>query len=378
MIGIFLLIGRFTRCAAMIEYDPDNLNSQLPGGHAAAKYWNGPRLILATAMGLAGIAIGSYMIYSRLPGDEAVQSARAKAGGQLRPSAFSLNIDKLQVPSEDIKRGGPPKDGIPSVTNPKTVSVNEADFLNDDDRVIGVTVDKQSRAYPIRMLNYHECVNDQLGGLYIAVVYCPLCDSVSVLNRKLGNQVREFGISGLLLNSNVLLYDRTDQALWTQVGFKAISGPLAGKSLKHINDWELTTFGQWRKTHPDSSVVTFETGFKRSYERNPYGYYFKDDALVFSVTSKDDRYKNKTPIIGVKLGKTTIAYPIAVIRAAPNGVLRDKIGNDEIELRAGPETGAVRIVKAPRKALVIHTFWFAWAAFHPDTKVYQAKSDSSK
>jgi hypothetical protein len=356
----------------------NKLDSQGSSGKIPPAYWNGTRLFFAAAMVLVGIAIGATMIYLRLPTDEAIGAARAKSARHQRPNAFSLNFDNLKVSAQSIKRGGPPKDGIPSLTEPKTVPVSEADFLNDDDRVIGITVDNHSRAYPIGVLNYHECINDQLGGLPIAVIYCPLCDSVSVLNRKLGNQVREFGISGLLLNSNVLLYDRTDQALWTQVGLQSISGPLAGKSLKHINNWELTTFGQWRKTHPDSSVVTFETGYKRRYKQNPYGDYFKDDALVFPVSSKSNRYKNKMRVIGVKLGATVIAYPVTAIQQSPKGVLQDKIGNNEIELRADAKTGAVQILKSPAKAQIVHTFWFTWFAFHPETKVYQAKNTSSK
>ena len=120
-------------------------------------------------------------------------------------------------------------------------------------RIIGVSLGGQDRAYPFRALMYHEAVNDEVGGVPIAVVYCPLCDSVTVVDRRLAARIYTFGVSGLLYNSNVLLFDRTDDALWSQVGLTAISGPNAGRSLSHL-PWEITTAGDWRTRHADSNA----------------------------------------------------------------------------------------------------------------------------
>jgi len=346
----------------------DQSNSADDGSPAA--YWTPPRLLLALVLVLAGAGIAFFMIQSQLESERVKDLQLAVEDFE---SAHHLNFDNLQVPAKHIEAGGPPKDGIPALTKPKTIKTKDATFLTDTDRLVAVTIDDQSRAYPIRVLNYHECINDELAGIPIAVIYCPLCDSVSVVSRKLGNQVREFGISGLLLNSNVLLYDRTDQALWTQLGFKAISGPLAGKSLSHLDNWRLTTFGQWRKAKPDSTIVNLKTGYIRNYARNPYRSYFTDDALMFSVSHKRARFKNKTPIIGIKLGDTARAYPIATIKAAPDGRIRDRIGSSFVELRADPKSGSIEIIKSPPDAQVAHTFWFSWVAFHPKTQVYVPK-----
>lgn len=122
------------------------------------------------------------------------------------PAAFDL--EKANVPVDEIHSGGPPKDGIPALTNPEFIAGNQASYLGPSDRVIGVVAGSEARAYPLRILNYHEIVNDRIGQLSIAVTYCPLCDSAAVFDRRTPLGEREFGVSGLLYNSNVLLYDR--------------------------------------------------------------------------------------------------------------------------------------------------------------------------
>ena len=224
-----------------------------------------------------------------------------------------FNTDGLLIPVSRLLSGGPGKDGIPSLTNPRTVSVSQADFLKDHSRVIGVNLGGESRVYPIAVLNWHEIINDRLGtgvGVDIAVIYCPLCDSASVVERTLNGHTYEFGISGLLYNSNVLFFDRTDEALWTQVGHQALSGPNRGMSLKHLAGWEITTFGDWKARYPDSTVVTFDTGHKRAYGRNPYARYFKHDRVSFPLDHMDTRHKNKELVIGLQLGELSRAYPV--------------------------------------------------------------------
>ncbi len=275
----------------------------------------------------------------------------------------------LKLPRQRILSGGPPKDGIPSLTKPDTVPIAGAPFAPQH-RVVGVTVNGESRAYPIAILNHHECVNDELGGAPIAVIYCPLCDSVSVVDRRLGDKTYEFGISGLLFNSNVLLYDRTDNALRSQVGLKAVSGPNAGRSLKHLNDWGIVPLEQWQKEHPNSTVLDTRTGHGRRYNANPYASYFTSDRLMFPAEPHDDRFRNKAPVVGVQSGGLLRAYPIEYLSALADGKLVDTIGESAVELHVDPDSGAVSVVQIPPGAQVVHTFWFAWAAFHPDTQVF--------
>jgi hypothetical protein len=294
----------------------------------------------------------------------AAQSGRSTdAGGDGLLSPF--NTSDLQVEPGQLRSGGPPKDGIPSLTNPKTVAVGEADLLDAGDRVVGVEIAGQARAYPLRLLNYHEIVNDRLGDTPIAVIYCPLCDSASVVDRRIQGETLEFGVSGLLMNSNVVFYDRTDQALWSQVGLKALSGPHAGQSLKHL-PWQLTTFSAWQETHPDSRVVSLDTGYDRNYRRNPYAGYFNNDRLMFPVEPRDDRLPRKARVIGITFDGVTRAYPLNALAEA--GRIEDEIAGQRVVLTHKPEGAHVTV--QPDEAKVIHTFWFAFWAFHPDTQLH--------
>ena len=286
------------------------------------------------------------------------------------PGLEQFDLTNLLIPRERILSGGPAKDVIPSLVQPETVSVRKVDFLQPTDRVVGVTIDGQSRAYPINVLNWHEAINDEMGGRPIVVIYCPLCDSVSVVDRRIGSNVYTFGISGWLYNSNVLLYDRTDQALWSQVGLQAISGPNAGKFLQHLS-WELVPFQVWRDRHPDSTVVTLNTGHLRDYGRNPYLRYFDHDELMFPVEPVDLRMKPKIPVVGVQRGDVARAYPVHTVREAAGGRVVDEMRGAAIEIEADPSSNAVRVVRVPADARVVHTFWFAWAAFHPETQIYK-------
>ncbi|MEX0745469.1 MAG: DUF3179 domain-containing protein [Phycisphaeraceae bacterium] len=282
-----------------------------------------------------------------------------------------FNIDNLTIPRDEILRGGPPKDAIPAITDPDVTSVADAEFLRLDDRVVGITIEGETRAYPIRLLNWHEAVNDRLGDTPFAVIYCPLCDSASVVDRRIDGEVLEFGISGLLYNSNVLLYDRTHEALWSQIGFEAVSGPYAGRSLEHL-PWELTTFERWRQKHADSTVATFNTGHRRDYTRNPYEQYFQQDGLMFPAKGgDDDRLPPKEPVVGVQVGGFARAYPIDRVASAPDGRVEDHLDQARIVLEAGPDDQHIRVIETPEGARVVHTFWFAWVAFHPETTVFE-------
>ncbi len=337
--------------------------------------WTPTRVLMAVLV--VGTAAAVVAVVANVTLGERGLAARTSGTlGAVRPAptrpdvADSFSFDNLLISRADILHGGPPKDGIPALGNPTTVSVADADFLQPDDRVIGVSINDQSRAYPIVVLAQHEAVNDVLAEIPILVVYCPLCDSVSVLDRRLDGEIHEFGVSGLLYNSNVLLYDRSDDSLWSQLGFSAISGPNAGTSLPHLG-WELTTFADWSNRHPESTVLSFDTGHQRNYRSNPYGDYFETDRLIFPVANFDARLNHKDRIIAVKLGEAVKAYPISEIQRAPDGVVRDTINGQTIVLEADAQTGAVRVVEAPANAFIAHTFWFAWVAFEPDTQVYR-------
>ncbi len=344
--------------------------------HRDVRYWTPLRVMSGVAMSVALIGLVIYAQWD----DVAVflRGSPHRVSYQVGVAPVSLgeqfDFTNLQIDRKRIVHGGPPKDGIPSITNPETVPISEADFMRPTDRVVGVNINGHSRAYPIKVLNYHECINDVLGGVPIAVVFCPLCDSVTVMDRRLDENTYEFGISGFLYNSNVLLYDRTDHALWSQVGLRAISGPNAGRSMRHYSDWVITTFERWRETHPQSTIVTLNTGYygPDRYNTQAYQSYFQTDEIMFPVQPRNNGiFPNKYPVIGVFLGDQAKAYPVSDIYKSSGGRVEDRFGDGRVVLEHDGLPGSVRVVEAPEGAQVVHTFWFAWYAFHPDTLIYQ-------
>lgn len=352
------------------EQNQEGVGGEVVGGGA---YWTPMRVMVGAAMVALVFGVVGFVQWDEVvritQGDE--RAAHPDFIYQSEGFGPLFDMSNLQVPAERIKQGQV-KDGIPSLTGPGVAPVSDAGFMRDADRVVGVVVNGEARAYPIKVLNYHECYNDELGGVPIAVIYCPLCDSVSVVDRRLGGEVYEFGISGLLYNSNVLLFDRTDEGLWSQAGMMAISGPNAGKSLVHLSGWALTTFGRWCEGHGDSTVATLETGHYASgfYDRVAYADYFETDDLMFPAEPSDARFANKVAVVGVLADGEAKAYPVEVVVSSPGGRVEDELGGGRVVLESAGGAGGVRVVEVPAGARVLHGFWFAWYAFHPETGVY--------
>ena len=293
-----------------------------------------------------------------------VQTPAQKASGNGK-----LSFDNLTVPRNEIRAGGPPKDGIPAITDPEIVTAESASFLTAQSRVIGTTIGKDSRAWPIAVLNYHEIINDTLGGIPIAVTYCPLCDSAAIFDRRTKDGVREFGVSGLLYNSNVLMYERAagEQSLFSQVQGHGVSGPGAKQPLKTL-PVELTTWQDWRARHPNTTVASLQTGHQRDYTRNPYGDYFSTPNLMFPVQKKSDRLPQKQRVLGLWSGDSFLAVPLSLTQTR-SGEFDVTVGGKTARLAADKTSGTIRVVKADEGIQWMYSLWFAWYAFHPATAV---------
>jgi hypothetical protein len=282
----------------------------------------------------------------------------------------TFDLKNAKIPVNEIRGGGPPKDGIPALTDPTMISATEASYLRDDDRVIGVVVDSESRAYPLRILNHHEIVNDRAGEIPYAVTYCPLCDSAVVFDRRTPLGEREFGVSGLLYNSNVLMYDRggRPESLWSQVKTTGVSGPAADKSLGTL-PLELTTWKDWLARHPRTKVLSDDTGHRRDYRRNPYAGYFARGELMFPARPVSDRMAAKTPVLGVWTDRAARAYPLSVF-GSKSRELQDTLDGKHITLAYNAEANSIRVVAADDGVRWMYSFWFAWYAFRPRTDVF--------
>jgi hypothetical protein len=294
--------------------------------------------------------------------------------------------------------GGPPKDGIPSIDDPSFVDPADADFLDPGDPVFGVARNGTVKAYPQKILVQHEIVNDRLGDLPVAVTYCPLTGTVQGFER--GGTT--FGVSGRLINNNLVMYDRATEAWWPQILATSIPGKWnADPGTSSLREFRLvwTTWEQWQALRPDTRVLSTDTGFAKNYGRDPYGSYnprggyYASESTLFGTLSDDDRFGRKRVFMGARTADGAVAFDKSTL--LDERVMAGELGGTPVVAVADPrlDTGYVylnpdeRTVTAEDGVLVdgsphepddlplgrVHTFdamWFAWHGYYPETDVY--------
>jgi len=279
-------------------------------------------------------------------------------------------IDQPLVPESEILQGGPPRDGIPSIDNPVFISPDQASFLKEDDRVLGLSFNGISKAYAIRILNFHELVNDNFNQHPVTVSFCPLCGTGMAFDASKDGKKLEFGVSGLLYNSDLLMYDRQSDSLWSQIEGLAISGPAKGQRLKRLAV-EHTTWKSWRERYPKTLVLSDETGYRRNYLNSPYPAYSTSKAIYFPVSHSDKRYHPKEVVVGVEIKGKFKAYPFVEL-AKGTGVLKDTFQGEKLTIEYNVEARSARVTNETKELLPSLTaYWFAWVAFHPESYVYK-------
>lgn len=350
----------------------DNSVEQSPSGAGAfarRRQW------ISLTMLVVVLAIGVWQVMANYD-----LWANAWAGGQLFPDPATQRTQRprsapdwgeTSIPPERILSGGVRKDGIPALTDPKFVPGDEVDFLADDARVIGFESDGLARAYPLSVLNYHEIVNDRLGDTPIAVTFCPLCDSAAVFDRRTELGEREFGVSGMLFNSNVLMYDRGGQpeSLWSQIKGEGVTGPAVRSPLVAL-PLEMTTWKDWHTRYPKTTVLSLDTGHKRDYTRSPYQRYLAGDRPIFPVEPEDDRLGQRERVLGVWTTSGSRAYPISAFDGDAERI-EQRIGEATFTVVFDPESASLRVRDASPGVQWMYSFWFAWAAFRPETEIYE-------
>lgn len=276
---------------------------------------------------------------------------------------------KYIVDPQKIIGGGPPKDGIPSIDNPKFVSLEEADeWIQDNELVLAIIYKGITRVYPLQIMVWHEIINDIIAGDPILITYCPLCGSGIAYERQINGEEVEFGTSGKLYNSNLVMYDRKTDSYWSQIDGLAIVGELTGTKLTPVSI-DTVVWRDWKNGHPDSEVLSQETGFSRSYGRDPYGSYYEDSFLLFPVENEDDRIHPKTVIFGIQVNGIYKAYKEDDLKELKG--IEDTIGGIRIKVERD-DSGIVSIANLETGEEIVKErgFWFAWYAFHPDTELY--------
>jgi hypothetical protein len=270
-----------------------------------------------------------------LLGPHLVQTlAEARVSPQLLELQWpGTDFSRRSVDLDEIISGGPPKDGIPAIDRPRFVSpAAAAAWLDPREPVIAVTVGDQTRAYPLQILIYHEIVNDTLADTPLAVTFCPLCNAALVFDRRLDGRLLDFGTTGLLRKSDLVMYDRQTESWWQQFTGRAIVGELDGATLTQ-HPAQIVAFAEFRTGHPDGQVLSRETGHDRPYGRNPYrGYDAIDNRPFLFDDPTDPRLPAMERVLAISLGGVDRLYPFALFRDRP--LIHDSVAGTPVIVMA--------------------------------------------
>jgi hypothetical protein len=382
------------------------------------------RLALAAGLILLASACGTDPEGLRPRSDSAELGAvRENVPSALKDPINPAFPDPL-IDLDHLVSGGPPPDGIPPIDNPKFQPARDVDWLEGAEPVLSLAVEGEIRAYPLQVMTWHEIVNDTVGAVPVTVTYCPLCNSGVAFHRRVGDRLLDFGTSGMLYADNLVMYDRQTESLWPQLTGQASVGVLTGTQLTAI-PIGVVGWDQFRAAHPDALVLSRDTGYHRDYGRNPYARYDDPDGrlLVEPPDGRDARLPVKERVIGIRVAEEAVAIPrqavanagvMSVILAGQEIVLWHRPGQrsalDDDTIRAGREIGTVSAfdpqldgrtlsftpqgpgfrdsqtgstwnvlgeatagpLQGRRLRPVTHldTFWFAWVAFQPETRLH--------
>ena len=362
-------------------------------------------------------------------GEDATQAAKnGKPLLEDRPdfpfeTYWETNFSLHTVPYSEIFSGGVGRDQISPIDDPQFVSASEATaWLPDQEPIFVVSLNGETKGYPLQILTWHEIVNDTVGGEPVTVTFCPLCNSAITFERTLNGAVYDFGVSGKLRHSDLVMWDRQTQSWWQQLTGEAIVGDLVGEQLAFVPT-RLISFGDFRKSFPEAQVLSRETGFNRPYGRNPYAGYDSSPSPFLFAGEPDPRLKAADRVVAVDLNGEFVAYPYQVL--AEKQVVADQVGGEEVvvfwqsgttsaldqsSIADSKDVGAAAVyspilegqtltftwdgagfvdeqtnsrwnilgeavegeLAGKQLTPILHAnhFWFAWAAFRPDTRIY--------
>jgi hypothetical protein len=306
-------------------------------------------------------------------------------GGSSRPleAGWETDFSKRAVPLNQFQSGGPGKDGIPPIDEPRFLAAAEVEFLEPQEPVIELVVRGEARAYPIQILIWHEIVNDVVRGVPVAVTFCPLCNTAIVFDRRLDGRTLDFGTTGNLRHSDLVMYDRQTESWWQQFGGMALVGELVGSRLERLPS-RIVSWSEFGSEHPSGLVLSRQTGYDREYGRNPYGGY--DDVATppffLAANADDDRLAPKERVVFVERGDDAVAVPFSVLRKRGSVtveldgrtlVVRWRKGVasplDDWDVARGRDIGAAEVLENGRLVPFDQPFWFAVAAFRPNVRI---------
>jgi len=360
---------------------------------------------------------------------QAAGSSRPAAGPSGERPAFDTSgwktdFSKHSMPLSEIMSGGPGRDGIPPIDHPKFQSVSQVDWLTPTEPVIAFSVGDDHRAYPLEVLIWHEIANDTVGGVPVVVTFCPLCNTAIAFDRHVNGRVLDFGTTGNLRRSDLVMWDRQTESWWQQISGEAIVGALTGQKLKLLPA-TIISWGDFQRAYPNGRVLSRDTGVDRPYGRNPYVGYDKVGQRPFLYNGPvDGRLAPMERVVSVSLNGEDVAYPFSILQK--RRVISDRVGGRPVVVLFKPGTTSAldaasisesrdvgeaavfdpqangqtvtfrakadgfvddqtgsqwnilgQAVSGPlagaqlRPIISGNHFWFAWAAFKPQTRIFK-------
>ena len=281
----------------------------------------------------------------------------------LKPTAQIVQTPEqasdLDFIADNIVQTGVPKDGIPPIDNPTYLPADQTDISNDE-IVFGIVINGEARAYPSSVMYWHEIVNDNINNQQVSVTFCPLTGTVQgFLNQHLG-------VSGKLSHSNLVMYDRDTDSLFPQIIATAVTGPKKGTTLEQF-PVTVTTWKLWKQQYPNTLILSRETGFPRDYDDKPYPGYEYALQVWFPVAAKSDLFHSKKIVHGVENNGEFLAIPKEEFKQEKTTML----GEEEITIKYNKALNTIETFKGEQQLPSFDTFWFAWYAYHPETKVLE-------
>ena len=339
---------------------------------------------------------------------------------------FSTDFNKHTVPYQEILSGGPPKDGIPAIDNPRFIGVDEASaYLEDIEPVVFLQIGNDARAYPIQILTWHEIINDVVDGKPVVVTFCPLCNTAIAFDATFDDQVLDFGTTGRLRFSNLIMYDRQTETWWQQATGEGLAGKYAGEQLTFLPA-SIISWKEFKTNFPDGKVLSKDTGFRRDYGRNPYAGYdnINNSPFLFRGPETPGVLPAMARVLTVDIDGEAVAFPYEILQQ--ENVINEIVSGHEVAVFWQPGVASAldssriadgqdigtgvtfsrtidqqvltfsyvdgkiiddqttsewdvfgtatsgQLVGTKLKPVVsVNHFWFSWAAFKPETRIYQ-------
>lgn len=291
----------------------------------------------------------------------------------LYPVVTGFDLSRHSVPPARIISTHGSMAGIDAITHPAFLAPSQATFLAIDDRVVGIVFKQNARAYPLKILTWHQVVDDSIAGNAIAVTYCPLTGSAIVYDRTLGKKTLMLGTSDRLYDSNLLFFDQTSESLWSQIKGEAIAGPLTGQRLNALPS-VVTPWAVWKVYHPNTQVLRPSETDIRNFRNDDTARYERSQSVSLPVSTLDNRMAPKERVLGLSIDGANEAFPFTNLANAKPPVSAIVGGRPvTIVFDAASKTAGAAI--AGKHVAAYTGFWFAWATFHPNTTIWSSAAE---